>query len=397
METRTVLFVDDERGILDSLRRLVRGEPYEAVFAGGGEEALEVMREKGVCVVVSDLTMPGMDGVTFLKQVEQTHPEIVRLVLSARSDTSSVLDAVNNGRIYGYILKPWEDEGLKLTIKQALNVFDLQQEKRDLLGKLEEHNRLLEKRVEERTAQLLAVERHAEIGKYASHIVHNVNNPLQVINGGLEIADLEMDARHPDLEAVRRCIDTVKSGVQALQKIVKGILLHVRDNRSHAVEDVDLNRIIERELDFFKLDRFFKYDVEKQVNLSNDLPRFPGNPLQIKQIVDNLLKNSLDAMEGSLKKRLTIETGCENSAIVIRVSDTGEGIAEEDLSRIFSPDFTTKPIGKGTGLGLASVKAMVEAYSGEIKVESVKGRGTTFTIRLPARESGSKTGRLAND
>ena len=65
------------------------------------------------------------------------------------------------------------------------------------------------------------------------------------------------------------------------------------------------------------------------------------------------------------------------------MSDTGEGIAEENLPEIFSPDFTTKPIGKGTGLGLASVKTMVEAYSGDIRVESEKGEGTTFTVRIP--------------
>jgi signal transduction histidine kinase len=88
-------------------------------------------------------------------------------------------------------------------------------------------------------------------------------------------------------------------------------------------------------------------------------------------------------MEHSQEKRLTVETCLEDKAVLIRISDTGEGIAEEDLPKIYSPDFTTKPIGKGTGLGLASVKTMVDAYSGDIQVESRKGEGTTFVVRIP--------------
>lgn len=120
-----------------------------------------------------------------------------------------------------------------------------------------------------------------------------------------------------------------------------------------------------------------------------------GNPIQIKQIVDNLVKNAIDAMEHSPQKRLTLQTRLEDKAVAIIVSDTGEGIAEENLARIFLPDFTTKPIVKGTGLGLASVKTMVEAYSGDIQVESKKGEGTTFIVRIPIgrsvfRHSGAK-------
>ena len=99
--------------------------------------------------------------------------------------------------------------------------------------------------------------------------------------------------------------------------------------------------------------------------------------------MDNLIKNAIDAMEHSGKKCLGIKTGMKNGNILIKISDTGQGIAAEDLEKIFSPDYTTKPVGKGTGLGLASVKAMINAYSGNIKVESEKGKGTLFTVQLP--------------
>ncbi len=101
--------------------------------------------------------------------------------------------------------------------------------------------------------------------------------------------------------------------------------------------------------------------------------------------IDNLIKNAIDAMQYSPRKKLMIKTWFEDNNVFMEITDTGEGIAEEDLDRIFSPDFTTKPIGKGTGLGLASVKTMVEGYSGEIQVESNKEQGTTFTIKLPVK------------
>ncbi|MBW1740916.1 MAG: response regulator [Deltaproteobacteria bacterium] len=383
METRTVLFVDDDQETLNALKRTLRTEPYTSFFAKSGQEALDLLARERIHIVVTDLSMPEMGGLALLIQVEQKYPEIIRLVLSAHGDRDSILDAINKGSIYRYILKPWDNTELKLIVRKAIDVFNLQQQRRNLLKKLEEHNRLLEKRVEERTKQLLAVEREAEIGKYASQIVHNLNNPLQAIHGGLELADMIMSDENIDLKDLRECLHAVKSSAFDLKEIISGILIHARNKALHRSEQIDINEIIKRELDFFRLNPIYKYQIEKHVDLSDNLPCIVGNPIQIKQIIDNLVKNAIDAMEHSPEKRLTVETRLEDKAVVIRISDTGEGIAEEDLARIYSPDFTTKPIGKGTGLGLASVKTMVDAYSGDIQVESRKGEGTTFTVRIP--------------
>jgi len=178
MKNRTVLFVDDESYVLNSLRRTLRVEPYQSFFSESGQEALSVLEKKSIHVIVTDWGMPEMDGLTLLKLVQQTYPDIIRLILSAHGDSNSILNAINEGNVYQYIVKPWDNKELKVILRQAIEVFNLQQEKRDLLKKLEEHNRLLEKRVEDRTRQLLAIEKQAEIGKHASQIVHNLNNPL---------------------------------------------------------------------------------------------------------------------------------------------------------------------------------------------------------------------------
>jgi len=327
--------------------------------------------------------MPEMDGLTLLKQVQERYPDIIRLVLSAHGDRDSILNAINIGNVYRYIYKPWDNVELKLTIKQAIDHFNLQQERRDLLKKLEEYNRLLEKRVEDRTNQLLAIEKQAEIGKHASQIVHNLKNPLQAISGGFDLVRLALSHENPDLKKVIDYLHIIDSSTSDLGKIVAGILTHVRDRTLFINEQIDFNEIIKGELELFKLNPTYKHQIEKKVDLSDNLPRILANPIHIKQIVDNLLNNAIDAMEHSPEKCLTVETRFEDKSVAIRISDTGEGIAEEDLPKIYSPDFTTKPIGKGTGLGLASVKAMVDAYSGDIQVKSRKGEGTTFIVRIP--------------
>ncbi len=382
-ETRTVLFVDDEQHILTSLQRLLRKEQYRSIFAQSGTEALDLLEGQSVHIIVVDLSMPEMDGFELLKQVQQAYPDIIRLVMSARADSDSVLNAINTGNIYRYIVKPSDNMELKLTVRQAVELFNIQQERRSLLKQVEEHNRLLERRVEERTMQLLAIEKQAEIGKYASQIVHNLNGPLQAMRGGLGLVDLIFSKDKLDLDKLRKSLGFVERGATDLEGIVAGILIHSRDNSLRGIEKVEINEVIKRELDFFEADPVYKYKIRKHIDLSDTLPAIRGNSIQIKQIADNLIKNAIDAMEDSPQKELTVETRLEDGTVSITVSDTGEGIDEEDISRIFSPDFTTKPIGKGTGLGLASVKTMVDAYSGDIRVHSRKGQGTTFVVRIP--------------
>jgi len=386
METRTVLFVDDDRNIISALRRVTKKEPYRSFFSLGGREALDLLIEETVHVIVTDLGMPGMNGLELLKYVQQRHPHIIRLVLSAFSDTDSILNAINEGNVYRYVVKPWNDMDLKLTVRQALDVYNLQEQRRALLKELEEHNRLLEKRVEERTKQLLAIQSKAEIGKYSSQIVHNLNNPLQGIQGSLDMARFLLSDENPDLKKLSKYLQNIQTSSTDIEKIITGILIHVRDETLFNTEQIDINEIIKRELEFFDLNYIYRNQIEKKVDLSDNLPSVAANPIHIKQIIDNLVKNAIDAMENTQEKRLTIETFLEDKAVAVRISDTGEGIFKENLKKIFSPDFTTKPISKGTGLGLASVKTMVDAYSGDIQVESKRGEGTTFTVRIPVEK-----------
>ncbi len=379
-----VLFVDDDSAILRSLNRVMRSEAYPCLYAEGGQQAIDILSARPVAVLVTDMHMPEMDGPQLLKYVALHHPEIIRLVLSSRTDSEEMLSAINSGSICRYIVKPWDNRELKATVRQCMELYTLHFEKQRLLKQLEAQNAKLEQQVAFRTRQLLKISNHAEIGKHAAQIVHNLKSPLQVLFGSLGMVRAMLnDGNAIGKAELTKYIQMADKSSKNLQQIVAGILVHARDDKHQRVMPMDINAIIRQELDFFDIDPDFKMNIEKQVELDEHLPSVFGNSIQIKQILDNLIRNAIDAMEAQSIKKLCIGTAHDHRSVIIEISDTGEGITEEDLPLIFNPDFSTKPMDKGTGLGLASVQAMVTAYGGKINVKSKKGQGATFTLNIP--------------
>ncbi len=141
----TVLFVDDEDNILRSLNRLLRKEGYRLLTANSGADGLEILHENDVHLVVTDQRMPGMSGTEFLAKVKEDYPETIRIVLSGYTEVDSITESINKGHIYKFMLKPWNDQNLKLEIKQALEQYDLMQVNKTLHEKLIEKNQELKK------------------------------------------------------------------------------------------------------------------------------------------------------------------------------------------------------------------------------------------------------------
>jgi putative nucleotidyltransferase with HDIG domain len=164
----SVLFVDDEVNILRAVERLLRHEPCEIITASRGSEALEILERHPCHVVVTDQRMPEMSGVDLLSAVRERQPDIVRMMLTGYTEMNVAVDAINRGEIYRLITKPWNDEELKATLRQAFDHFDLKNEIRRLNQvtreqnlKLQDMNRNLEGKVRERTKQL--ADKHQEL------------------------------------------------------------------------------------------------------------------------------------------------------------------------------------------------------------------------------------------
>ncbi len=157
----TVLLVDDEESILNSLRRLLRGQPYDLLLATSGAQALEILAQQPVNLVVSDARMPGMDGASLLAHVRERYPAAARIMLTGYADPAAIIKAINDGQIHRYISKPWNDEELLLILRQSLEHQHSEQERQRLerLNQVQNEqlkllNSTLEKHVAARTAEL---------------------------------------------------------------------------------------------------------------------------------------------------------------------------------------------------------------------------------------------------
>ncbi|WP_152529094.1 HD domain-containing phosphohydrolase [Stutzerimonas azotifigens] len=157
----TLLLVDDEENILNSLRRVLRHEPYRLLLATSGEAALDVFEQQPVDLVISDARMPGMDGASLLATIQRRRPECLRILLTGYADIGTTVKAINEGQIYRYISKPWEDDELRLIIRQALAFQNSERERerleqltRQQNAALQELNSTLEERIQSRTAEL---------------------------------------------------------------------------------------------------------------------------------------------------------------------------------------------------------------------------------------------------
>ena len=152
--TRTVLLVDDEENILSALKRLLRRDGYRILTAGGGAQGLELLASEPVDVIISDQRMPQMTGVEFLRQVKARYPDTVRMVLSGYTELQSITDAINEGAIYRFLTKPWDDDLLRGHIADAFRSKEMDDENKRLSQELAAANEQLRELLAERERQL---------------------------------------------------------------------------------------------------------------------------------------------------------------------------------------------------------------------------------------------------
>jgi two-component system NtrC family sensor kinase len=239
---------------------------------------------------------------------------------------------------------------------------------------IEERDRKLQK-LTERT--ILKSEKLASIGRLASGIAHEINNPLTGVltYSSLLLEDLQGTAYAEDLEVIRD--ETLRC-----RKIVRGILDFARENEAEKTS-ADINAVLDGTLEILEKNVHFQ-NIEFVRIYDPALPAVPVDVHQFKQVISNLAVNAADAMPNGGRLTLTTAFDREAGQIIIRVADTGAGIAPEHMARLFEPFFTTKEKGKGTGLGLPVVYGIIRRHNGTIDVRSTVGLGTEITIKLPA-------------
>src|SRR5437763_10821227 len=226
--------------------------------------------------------------------------------------------------------------------------------------------------------QTIESERLNALRLLAAGVAHEIGNPLNSLHIHLQLMERSVEKLHDGEKAeLEQSIDVARSEVNRLDSIVTQFLKAIRPSRPQ-LRPENVNTIVEEAVRFFAPELQDR-EIAVEQELRSDLPLLQLDRDQMKQAFYNVIKNSVEAMHrhGTLR----IRTNLADTHVIVRFVDTGGGMSEENLSRVFEPSFTTKPT--GSGLGLLIVRRTVREHGGELSIESSQGRGLTLTIRLP--------------
>ena len=253
----------------------------------------------------------------------------------------------------------------------------------DEIGELAMSFNLMSEKLESAQQTLLQTEKLASVGKLASGMSHEINNPLVSILGYSELAQEHLD----NSEKLKTYLERINRDALRCKQIIDQLLTFAREKQKEYKEIINVSAIVEDVIlltdHILKtkniLVKLFKDDSDPRVYVSID---------PLKRVFINLISNAIDAMDnnGTLTiriKKVINDKGMEYAYICFE--DNGGGISPDVLSRIFDPFFTTKDVGKGTGLGLSLSYGIIQDHGGTIEVESTLGKGTIFTVKLPAK------------
>lgn len=371
-----VLFLDDEEIVINGIRELFMKEPYEIFATTKVADARAALAKYKIKVVVSDYRMPDITGIDFLREVKEQYPDMVKILFTAYTDFSVAEEAINVREVSRFISKPWNAAELIFTIRQCIELYDLLAAAKAHEEELEEANKKLKAMYESQK-------------EFTSTVSHELRTPLASVKMAIDLISQET-------------VGTINSE----QKDILGRAKQETDRLKRLIDDIlDLTKIEAGKLQMnFMMNDIHQVitqvaDAQKNVAQNRGLyiktifdpnvPQVPFDRDRIVQILNNLLSN---AIKFTKKGGITVKTEDRplEKYILVSVIDTGKGIAQDDLPKLFkkfqqieSPQDNEEG---GTGLGLAICKEILARHGGKIWAESKLGEGSTFNFMLPIQE-----------
>ena len=386
-----ILYVDDEENNLVVFKNAFFRE-YNVHTALSAEEGLTILDEYLIHLIVTDQKMPGMTGVEFLELVVKSHPETMRMILTAYSDIDFIMRAVNKCGIYRYILKPWDTRELKIIIDKALLNYQLAQDKKHLLENLEKANRELEDKVRARTEELkIKNEELTKINaikdKLFTIISHDLKQPLVSLSVFFEILkQLPEDVSRSKLDQFYM---KLQANLQDVTSLLDNLLFWSQSQMgvSHVErKPIRILDLIKRNIELYQISA-----LQKGINI--EFLHTTGDPIVLgdENIINLVMRNLLNNAIKYSKKRssITVNVTQHNGDLAVSVKDRGVGMSRKLQKNIFEREYhgTTRGTSneKGTGLGLKLCKEYIEKQYGEIRLQSEKGKGSVVTFTIPLR------------
>jgi len=381
-----VLVIDDEQPILELLEISLISEGYEVLIADNGKEGLKIFEEEqDIKLVLTDIRMPGIDGIEVLKRIKTIDKEAEVIVVTGHGDMDSAIAALQYGAS-DFISKPIRDEALLIALKRA-------EEKIFINKQLRDYTENLEQKVEERTLELrqtqeelIDIERLATIGETVTGLAHYIKNILTGLRGGMYMVDVGMTKNKTLM--LRDGWSMVQRNIGKVSKLVLDLLKYSKGRIFQPVI-CKPNEIVADGIELM-MERAREHGIRLEMILDPNLEEAFIDRDGINDVLLNIISNAIDACiydpDTSKNWEVIVTTRLESNTknvetVLFEVSDNGCGMTDEVKQKLFSRFFSTKA-GRGTGLGLLISQKIIREHGGEISVESQAGRGTTFSIRL---------------
>ena len=394
-----LLVVDDEPLGLKLIERTFAAEAdMDVRVATSPVRGLEIADRQELDLVISDQRMPQMDGLAFLARVRDRRPRAHRILLTAYPEMEVVLRAINEGLVYRFVLKPWDLDDMRVSVRRAVEAKRLADAHESMSAKLSAQ-----------FDELVRAERLATIGRLSAGLGHEFANAVTPLLANAELLGEEVAGLRELLQASSHAVESgftpqavgdltlltrelqaesqdpndtlaaLRAAGTQLQSLIHGLKRAVRDSPEPA--GYDLNQAV------LSAVALLRHRFRSNIQLERDLSAVPEvrcRGSEIAQVLLNLLANAADAVESSSVRTVRVRTWECEGKVHLEVSDSGPGIDPAIQNRLFEPFVTTKGNGRGTGLGLSICKQIVESHGGSISVDSEPGKGARFTVALPA-------------
>ncbi|HEX7556467.1 MAG TPA: response regulator [Leptolinea sp.] len=362
--SENILLIDDDEYIRNGLSQMLEMEGYKITSAEDGTQGFEKFQQENFNLVITDIKMPGLDGLGVLGLIHHEAPSIPVILITGHGELNTAIEAMRGGA-YDFITKPFQDTVVLAAIHRALEKIRLENE-------------------------LVAAQKLAGIGTLAAGIAHELNTPLNAIIGAAERLLKRLPASpnliaHPELfsdeeiAVSQKYLEMIQRNGLRCAKIVQALKTYSHNDPLEQ-QEWDLNDIIRDSLVLIEHTLRVNSNINIETNLTPDLPSVRCDPNKLTQVFINLISNAGDSMPYGGRIFLETQLGTDGKSLVAMVRDEGGGMPPEMQKRIFEPFFTTKPVGEGTGLGLSIVEGILHEHQGTIEVKSQPGQGTTFII-----------------
>ena len=363
----TVLLVDDEQIVRESLKEWLTMEGFDAHAAGGGEEALSFLKQMPVNVAVLDIKMPGMDGIELLGEINKRYPETMIVMMTAHATIESAVDCMRNGA-YDYVIKPFPPEKLTNIISHGI-----------ALQNLKKAQEQLEQQVASADVYLKRAETLMNVGKFASQTSSELGDFLQKMMADITTSIKPME-NYPQIKKdIEKSSHQIVNYLSTLNKIST-----VTQTFEATDQEISLNDVVSNSLLLAKR-RPDVIQANITTKLSTPLPVTQAKIWSLVQVCNNLIYNAVHATPDF--QPIVISTGTEEkNYVVLQISDHGIGIAENIITQIFDPFFSQWPNSQNVGLGLTISKNIIESFNGKIVIDSQVGEYTNVKILLPISE-----------